>query len=191
IKKDTKIKLIEAGTNFSKIQIVTSTNNGKEYYAPAGQVPSVLNEIRTLTSDLTEIYEDKPDLNKLTDTVAREDVFNKKDLRSVKDSSEVLWYFINIDERKGWIKDSELTKISAYNWKAFGFEVLKDQADEFLYDPKSPTPFLNKLCSYLEGEDGEVDKYVTTAELQGAFRNQGKAKKISRLVCYHSSEWYW
>ncbi|HEX8575910.1 MAG TPA: hypothetical protein VF677_06410, partial [Flavobacterium sp.] len=43
IKKDTKIKLIEAGTNFSKIQIVTSTNNGKEYYAPAGQVPSVLN----------------------------------------------------------------------------------------------------------------------------------------------------
>jgi hypothetical protein len=89
IKKDTKIKLIEAGTNFSKIQIVTSTNNGKEYFAPAGQGPSVLNEIYTLTSDLTEIYEEKPDRNKLTDTEARKDVFNKKGLKSVKDSSEV------------------------------------------------------------------------------------------------------
>ncbi|HEX8549467.1 MAG TPA: hypothetical protein VF691_21070, partial [Cytophagaceae bacterium] len=165
-------------------------SDAKKYWIFAGHVPRGTTEIRDLTNDLTEIYEEQPSPERVEDTIEKEIILSKKDARIVKDPQGVEWYQFKIESKKGWIKngDAKLEKISAYNWKAFGFKILIDSEDKYIYDPKSPPTFLKEVWSLIDVDNSNI---LTTKELQNALKKPEIARQLSHMVCKHTSEWHY
>ncbi len=90
--------------------------------------------------------------------------------------------------KQGYIKtnDANIQKISAYNWEGFGFRLLEDKDNEFMYDNKNPNSFFTEICKVA---DSDGDSLLTQAELQNAFCNAFKVEQLSKMVVKHKSEW--
>lgn len=176
--------------NIQKRKVSYLVDGAKKYWIATGEVPTGTGEIRDLPTDLTTIYEQKPDPDRLQDKIDKEIIVSKKPFRSKKTPDGKVWYYVTIGQKSGWIKedDANLEQLSAYNWEAFGFKLLKDEEDQYLYDPKSPPAFLKDLWAKI---DTDSNKVLSTFELRAAFGNPELAVKLSHLICYHSSEWSW
>ncbi len=160
----------------------------KKCWIASNQVPPGTGEIRDSTNEISTIYEEKPDLNLLQETVNDEFIIAKKKCRKVTYSGGD-WYFIDTGTQKGWIKlGQQLTEISAYDWVEFGFNSIEDAEDQFIYDPTNPPAFLRTLWGKIN-KDNKID--LSSLELNRAFRNLKISKELSRMVCSHISEWSW
>src|SRR5690554_5452751 len=162
-----------------------------------------------LTADLQELYYKRPENDELEFEV-EQDVFKKTaDLEKI--GSEVdqnCWYKVkavrsNIDDNgkrtyspvEGYIKsdDSNVSSVSAYDWEAFGFEMLDSQADVFVFNnstegikESSAAEFLKAVWKHIDlNGDGELSR----PELANALKDSLAQQRLSRLVCYHQSEW--
>lgn len=162
-----------------------------------------------LTADLQELYYKRPENDELEFEV-EQDVFKKTaDLEKI--GSEVdqnCWYKVkavrsNIDDNgkrtyspvEGYIKsdDSNVSSVSAYDWEAFGFEMLDSQADAFVFnnstegiEESKASEFLKAVWKHIDlNGDGELSR----PELAKALKDSVAQQRLSRLVCYHQSEW--
>ncbi len=163
----------------------------------------------TLPQDINTLFYKKPKNNKTDSSLEHDFISNKseqeKNIVKIADSK---WYkikcitpvknqngFVQYQQIEGLIKsdDSKISKVSAFDWEAFGFKVYKDQPDTFVYhnsiqplEKITPPAFLKSAWSHI---DANGDGKLSSRELKDALQNQFAQQKLSKMICYHQSEW--
>ncbi len=120
-------------------------------------------------------------------------IISKKEIEEIKHGNDT-WYKLKIQdlrgERNGFIKsnDAKVSMVSAHDWTAFGFKVLKDQPDNFIFDAaeKNAPQFLQSVFKEI---DTNGDKKLSPNELRKGLNDMYVCERMSKLVCYHQSEW--
>ena len=163
-------------------KVLLSQNTSKAYVEPPEN-----------TSDKEEV------------TVNKEVMVDLRNFKKVKDNNDKTYYKITCsyyndykkETRKGWIKEDDLERFSAYNWEEFGFKAL-DAGSEYIYsiqdvlDKKENSEFIKGIWEHVDTTDKDTNKkdnILTEKELKDAFKNLEKAEYLSRLVCKHKNEW--
>ncbi|WP_143470962.1 hypothetical protein [Labilibaculum manganireducens] len=157
-----------------------------------------------LKADLATVYYRKPK-NDLIEVELNEDYIEAENqLKPVKTSENTTWYQLKITDRQGqqegYIESKDSTKISAHDWIAFGFKTFKDQSDDFVFDPdeKTAPKFLKEVWEQMDTkryENGEwvkdtaKDGKLSRRELLGGLNDCFVSEKLSKMICYHTSEW--
>jgi hypothetical protein len=150
----------------------------------------------TLSTELTEFYYEEPS-STANETMRELQILELPNIYIIQDSNGETWYYITCEDkgengskvtRKGWLKsDTSDTKqkISAYDWAEFGFKMIEDDSDEHFYEC-GESGFIDTLCKEM---DTDKSQSLDQRELQQAFKQPFYARKLSRLICYHTSEW--
>ncbi|HEX8545418.1 MAG TPA: hypothetical protein VF691_00575 [Cytophagaceae bacterium] len=161
-------------------------------------------DIRKISSDINELYLEKPVAGE-SGGIINTDVFIRKiNARKYKDSENKVWYHIKCsylkdgtrEIRKGWLKENDIQLVSAYDWKQFGFEIREDLEDKYVYDLEELPAFLKEIIDEVDTAESEVDNYdvdrkgiLTVSELRSALRKTHISRRLSQLVCKHTNEW--
>ncbi len=175
------------------------------FWVHKNQLPTgvTLGQYIKLNKNLETLYYQKPNKNDITDQfpndtdieteIVSDLIVSKKEIEEIKQGEET-WYKIKIHDyrgkREGLIKSTnpKTKRISAHDWTAFGFKVLKDQPNEFIFDAEeeeSPQ-FLKAVFKEM---DTDGNKNLSSIELQKGLHNMHVSERLSKLVCYHQSEW--
>lgn len=72
------------------------------------------------------------------------------------------------------------------SWKKWEFSIVNESPDDFVFDCTDKNSFMLKVCQELDSDNKEG---LTESEMQTALKKPEIARKLSRLVCYHNSEW--
>ncbi len=163
----------------------------------------------TLPQDISTLYYKKPKNDKTSSVIEHDHICTKEYLeQNIVKIANNTWYkikcltpiknkhgFVQHLEIEGLIKsdDSKIIKISAFDWEAFGFKVYKDQPDTFVYhnsikplEQITLPEFLKSAWSLIdENSDGQISSQEMRCALKDTFAQQ----KLSKMVCYHQSEW--
>ncbi len=158
-------------------------------------------EKTTLYVDVCKAYIEVPFRTDVEEvTVEKEKVVDLRKFKKAKDDKKDLWYKVVLDDTtssqcvavKGWVKEKDLDKFSAYDWQKFGFKDL-DAGNEYIYSVKDlckatdSTDFVTEIWDKTIDTDG--NKVLDILELIRAFSKPEIAQKLSRLVCKHKNEW--
>ncbi len=211
ITKDSVITLNEDAEQIAKGQTSRDVSytlpNGEHcYWVHKNNLPSeatMMGQYFTLNGDIDQLFESKPNKNFVspffpndseTQTELMGDhIIGKKEVEEIKQGNQT-WYEIKTQdyrgERKGYIKsdDEKVSKVSAHDWTAFGFKVLKDQPDNFIFDEteKNAPQFLKSVFKEM---DTDGNKKLSPQELRRGLNDMYVCERLSKLVCYHQSEW--
>ncbi len=158
-------------------------------------------EKTTLYVDVCKAYIEVPFRTDVEEvTVEKEKVVDLRKFKKVKDDKKDLWYKVVLDDTtssqcvavKGWVKEKDLDKFSAYDWQKFGFKDL-DAGNEYIYSVKDLREATDSADFVTEIWDKTIDtdgnKVLDILELIRAFSKPEIAQKLSRLVCKHKNEW--
>jgi hypothetical protein len=152
-----------------------------------------VNDTTKLKTAVTKAYIELPIKTDIeTICVEEETLINIQRSKKVKDDNDKWWYKIAIAQGTGWIKKTDLFLFTAYNWEEFGFEAI-DAGNEYIYSVKeildagNTDPFINTLWN--KAIDTNGDKVLQVGELNRAFYQPKKVKKLAHLVCKHKTEW--
>ncbi|MGQ1911699.1 hypothetical protein ACT3CE_18205 [Marinifilum sp. RC60d5] len=167
-----------------------------------------------LEKDLTTLYFREPKQDIFEFTLGQDEIFKNSDLSKTEiQEKDNTWYkiktftpeknehnFVHYNEIEGFIKKDITEKnintmclVSAFNWETFGFKIYKEQPDEFvlnksiaeLTQENSPA-FIKSVWNHID-ENG--DGKLTKRELRNALQDLFPQKKLSKMICYHQSEW--
>ncbi len=154
----------------------------------------------TLSAKVSKAYIELP-MSKEEEITIYEGEESIVDLRKCKkatDNNKDIWYKIVLDKFKiprrivrGWIKEKDLDKFSAYNWKKFGFKSL-DAGNEYVYsvkDLREATDSSTFVTEVWDAVDKDGNKILDVVELVRAFNKPEIVHKLSHLVCKHKNEW--
>lgn len=182
---------------YKEVEEITYRSNFKK-----GDVTKTLCDITEGYLVLPKDGKDAPDIE-----VEKEVMIDLRKGKKVPEGKDKKWVYITCNyfnknakvTKKGWILDKDLTKFSAYDWTQFGFKDF-DAGSERIYSVQDQaiavettgtaasgtSEFIETVWNFID-EDG--DELVDANELKRAYRSRGAAKKFSRMVCKHKSEW--
>lgn len=108
-----------------------------------------------------------------------------------------LWYGIKADGGiNGWVSENDVKVITPYDWP--GFKILKEEeANPFLLGKMAISKdlwadygdfplFFQKIIDDIDTND---DRKICLREIQAALKNEETARKLSRVISVHPSEW--
>ncbi|MBC7391081.1 MAG: hypothetical protein H7329_17885 [Opitutaceae bacterium] len=188
------------GIKIKKRNVKLEPTDNRKYWVANSKLPSGTSELQF---DLTELFLEDPG-TVLIDKVEVDVILRKNALKMVKDEHGIFWYFVKCSYLKdgarktksGWIKEQDVSPVSAYNWKEFGFSALEDLNDKFVYEFEETPAFLKKILKEIDTITQEQDAFdtdrpdiLTAFELRNALSKTHIAKGLSHLVCKHTSEW--
>ncbi len=166
-----------------------------EYWVKKDKLPADKKEkdVFETSQQLNELFLKKPQ-GEVTDVKTEAtNYLHQSEIKTIETYNGTKWHFLDLPDniytpKQGYIKinDANIHKISAYDWEGFGFRLLEDKDNEFLYDNENPNPFLTEICKVV---DSNGDSLLTQAELQAAFCNAFKVEQLSKMVVKHKSEW--
>ena len=208
ISKDSILVLNEDANSFKKGQTDRKVyymlpNDEQIFWISKDNLPAGVSEKQciTLKQDLSNLLYDRPykilnaDKFPNDSDTERELVcdcfFNKSELKKINANGDT-WYDIkmldNKGSYKGIIKASDTVLISEFDWTAFGFKVLKDQPDTFIFDAdQSDAPQF--LQSVFKEMNTDGDRTLSSRELRMGLNNMFVCDRLSKMVCFHQSEW--
>jgi len=186
----------------SKLIRIESRQNGKTRFVlfPFNQKPNVFwiandkikpNDKNELPeTSFAELYDIENDLNEdnATKIGIAEDTVLKGPLKEVKLGNDT-WYQLEINKKKGWIKDGTagLSRISPYQWKEWGFKVVDEDPDDFIFDGDEKGDYIKKLIK--EIDTGVKDDNISSSEMNNALKDKKIAKKLAGIINYHQTDW--
>jgi hypothetical protein len=137
-----------------------------------------------------ELYdsEDDPNPDKVAKITIAEDVILNGPLKEVKLGNDT-WYQLEINKKKGWIKDGTegLSRISPYKWGEWGFKVVKEDPDDFIFDGNEKGDYIKKLIKEIDTEVKDGD--ISVSEMNNAVKDRKIAKKLAGIINYHQTDW--
>jgi len=156
-------------------------------------------QYRELKADAVLCYKNpKGDSPSYILTLPEEDTFDVQLVEDVElaasnikdtltDASGALWHKVKrIHDKEGYkegyILDSDIEKTSAHDWTAFGFKINCIFPNHFVLS--SQNDYLKMIWKELGNED-ELEK----EELARDLKEQVMSRKLSKLICFHNSEW--
>lgn len=193
-----KILLKEVETTANATNEVQTTKTTKTTKTVPTLVTPNKGDQLNLKETISEYFLVKPEkVKNETITLDKDEIIAIRRLKKVKYDDEKHWYFVDnedvLNAKKGWIKDTDtnISKLSAYNWKDFGFETL-DAGDQYVYsvqellEATDTAAFIKKIWGIV---DANKDRQISAQEWQNAYKRIEVVKKFSKLVCKHQSEW--
>lgn len=144
-----------------------------------------------------ELYPEYPENNDLG-KIEGEIILPLRECEVFEQDKNQKWYYIKNKDYKdpkgnslrisGVVNAKEMDIFPAYNWEKFGFSISKQEKDKdtYIFDFDSATPLVKEVWSLVD-EDG--DKELTADEFRRAVHNKYKVDRLSKLICYHRSEW--
>ncbi|MBC7388980.1 MAG: hypothetical protein H7329_07215 [Opitutaceae bacterium] len=175
-----------------------------QYWIKNDKIPEGLAAIKELKEDLVELFLKDPTGIELKPVIKEDIIIRKNSAIVPKIAPADEWYFLKCsyltdgvrDTPSGWIKIAEVPTVSAFDWGAFGFKMLDNLADIFVYDlsqvPDDLKKEIDKIDNATQNEaDTENNKKgkLTTFELRSALAKTNVARGLSHLVCKHTNEW--
>ncbi|PKQ61441.1 hypothetical protein BZG02_15930 [Labilibaculum filiforme] len=130
-------------------------------------------------------------VKKVTQAGSDKFFYDIKTMTPVKDDKG----FVRSTEVQGFIKsdDANISEVSAHDWTVFGFETFKDQEDEFVFNKtveilkqENAPGFIKTVWKQID-KDG--NKILSSKELASGLGDEFVVKKLSKMICYHTSEW--
>ncbi len=179
--------------------VFANTPAGRSLSATATLIEPVTETIEydVLNADLTKIHILNPETSdKDSRTLESEVIVNYKNGTEYSDSDGNKWCLLDFKELKpngvarcykGLVKEADLADtFSAYDWEKFGFRVLEDPNNDYIYDFDNKSEFFTEICKLVDKDKNGV---IEPHELQSALNNHYTADQLSKLVCKHHSEW--
>ena len=177
-----------------KVRYVIPEDEREKCWVKKSSLGEKKNNTLEIGKDISECYRVNPEaiiFQKESGKTAEEMVIKLEGMETAHDEKKNLWYHINSGGVDGWIveSDTRIKKLSAFDWP--GFKIAKEEGDT-AYDPvidfKNLSPFFKKIVDEIN-----IDKDKSTIskeELTQALKNENIARKLSRLICFHQSEWW-
>jgi hypothetical protein len=183
-------------TDSWRIIVVDVAEPAREYWVKHSLLTDK-NGITQLSATTDECWSKNPDdvIVSTVGTVPYECVVSSKGTARDKDG---VWHKVVAGNIAGWIKETDTQKVNPYNWLECGYYVVKEKEDDNIFfsdnsndnsqiDYSNLNDFFKSVFDHI---DTSKDKLIEEAELRAAFANQETAHKLSRLICYHQTEWY-
>jgi len=193
LSKDSILKYVSGyvkGKNNPKRIVLFSFNQKPNiFWIANGKIkPNDKNEL--LETAFADLYDIENDLNadNATKIEIAEDTILKGPLKEVKLANDI-WYQLEIDKKKGWIKKGTdgLSRISPYKWAEWGFKVVKEDPNDFIFDGDEKNDYITKLCKEIDTE--KVDDNISESEMNKAHKNRKIANKLAGVINYHLTDW--
>ncbi len=203
----TYVKKSPNNTNEKPWRIVTFTAEDTGLYIKKEDVKDQQEKkVHTLTDPITELYCMNPK-GKSDGSTGQELILKHTELPVLTIGKEN--YYLNEKNTNGLpfgltVKQTDqFEKISPHNWEAFGFAIQNKEPYNFYYskDNCQGSPFLKDAYGIMDGhmltEKGKIKKdpdnpangEISKEELLMGIKSAGVQKKLSRMICYHTSEW--
>lgn len=151
------------------------------------------------TKDCCTEYPDAPLFERKAEKVTQDCIITRRGVKTVKDG-ETLWYKVKPGSIEGWVQESGIKEVSPYDWP--GFRILKEDSSEVesylplgntsqdnWVDYEKLTPFFKKIFDQIDTEENSKGR-ITKDEMKSALGKPEIETKLSRLICYHQSEWW-
>lgn len=163
---------------------------------PTVEVEPVTVEYDVINLDLSEVHLLNPEAEVSNNKLEVDVVIDLKKGKEYKDDSGKVWRLFDFSDYradgtlaayKGLVKEDDLKdRFSAYDWAKFGFRILEDANNDYIFDFKERSDFFKEVCKLVdEDKNGILEPH----ELQSALNNPYTADKLSKLVCKHHNEW--
>ena len=163
---------------------------------PTVEVEPVTVDYDVLNLDLSEVHLLNPEAKTTNNKLEIDVVIDLKKGSEYKDDNGKVWRLLDFSEYradgtlaayKGLVKEDDLKdRFSAYDWAKFGFRILEDVNNDYIFDFKERSDFFKEICKLVdEDKNGILEPH----ELQSALNNPYTADKLSKLVCKHHNEW--
>lgn len=163
---------------------------------PTVEVEPVTVEYDVINLDLSEVHLLNPEAEVSNNKLEVDVVIDLKKGKEYKDDSGKVWRLLDFSDYradgtlaayKGLVKEDDLKdRFSAYDWAKFGFRILEDANNDYIFDFKERSDFFKEVCKLVdEDKNGILEPH----ELQSALNNPYTADKLSKLVCKHHNEW--
>ena len=194
ITSDTKFSLVRNhGTDDRVISV--DAPDPKEYWIKR----SLLGSNNALKETSDDCYVNNPDAVSYPNigTIPYDCTASSK---AISHDEGIVWHQVEAGGMQGWIKESDVTKVSPYDWLGCGFSSIKEEdKDKSIWSDHSktedsridieyaPEPFK----SILNAIDTTPDGKISQDELLTAMATPATAYKLSRLICRHQTEWWY
>lgn len=163
---------------------------------PTVEVEPVTVEYDVINLDLSEVHLLNPEAEVSNNKLEVDVVIDLKKGKEYKDDDGKVWRLLDFSDYradgtlaayKGLVKEDDLKdRFSAYDWAKFGFRILEDANNDYIFDFKERSDFFKEVCKLVdEDKNGILEPH----ELQSALNNPYTADKLSKLVCKHHNEW--
>ncbi|MCT4671792.1 MAG: peptidoglycan DD-metalloendopeptidase family protein [Prolixibacteraceae bacterium] len=209
--KDSILHLVEIIDDLRKVYYISSKVKYKYWIKKSdiGLTSKPSDIFKITQDDIINCYKEKPKADLKNDILChdyfvREDKLKKDTVRVIDEK----WYKIKTStpardknnlivnrQVEGFIKtdDTHIEHVSPYDWEAFGFKVYSDQPDVFLYN-QDAKPLEDIECpEFLKSVWGVINsdksRQISNKEFRYAQRNLNSQQRLSKMVCYHQSEW--
>jgi len=191
-----KLKLIaKDGEKNRKVRYIVPEGEAERYWVKRSLLGEIEDNTVTTKTDIPECFRQNPEaitFYKQSGKTA-EDLFIKIDgIEKAQDEEKNLWYHIKNQAVDGWICDGDtenLKMLSAFDWP--GFSIQKEAGDA-AYDPmidfKNLSPFFKRIVDEINTDRDKA--FITNEELKKAVKDEKIAYRLSRLICFHQSEWW-
>ncbi len=175
------------------VKFVCDEESAERFWVKRSDVGEIKNDTVEPKADLNTVFRQNPNaikFEKEAGTVTAESFCPIEECESAKDDKGALWYKVKAEGAEGWIaeNDPKLEMQSAFDWQ--GFKVIKEEGDnayDMLIDYKRVSPFFQKIFDEI---DTSKDQKISQEEMQKALKDEKTSGKLSKLICYHPSEWW-
>jgi len=191
-----KLKLVARdGETDRKVKYSVPAEEAERYWVKKSLLGEIKGDTAVTSKDIPECFRQNPDALSFQKEVGKttEDLLIKIDgIETSKDEEKRHWYHIKTPTVDGWICENDtenLKKLSAFDWP--GFRIAKEAGDT-AYDPiidfKNLSPFFKRIVDEINTDSDK--SVISREELKKAMKDESIAYKLSRLICFHQSEWW-
>jgi hypothetical protein len=177
-----------------RVVVVDSGSSAKKYWVRRSQLKDVKGTKEHI-ADTNECWSENPDevVVSPAGTVPYECVVPSKGTARDRD---VTLYEVEVGGATGWIKESDVKKVNPFNWIDCSFSIIKEESSDgwTLSDSNEDTRIdFNKLPVFFKSIFKQIDtsgnKIIEELELKHAMSKPETAQKLSRMICFHRTEW--
>lgn len=187
ITEKTEFKLVQpVGKDLRKIEFTIPATKANMGWVETSKLDEGDDDTATVNTN-TPCYKENPGLSVFTTIAGKTDdtmFIALKGAKIADDEKNQLWYKVGSDS---WIceKDNNCKKISPFDWPEF--ESNKEKNPNPIIDFENPNPFFKKI---IDSINTNKDKEISEQELKLAQKLPDLSRKLSRIICYHQSEWW-
>ncbi len=175
------------------VKFVCDEEYAERFWVKRSDFEEVDDKTAVAQTDLSSVYRHNPNTMKYeidAGSVTDDSFIKIEACETAKDETGVLWYKVKADGVEGWISQTDplLEKQSVFDWK--GFRVVKEDGDcayDMLINYRRTPPFFKKI---FEEIDVSGDKKICKEEMLEALRDSTISERLSKLICFHPSEWW-
>jgi len=190
-----KLKLVaKDGETNRKVKYAVPEEEAEKYCVKKTLLGEIKNNTSTIFKDIPECYRVNPEtvvFQKESCKITEDLLIKLEGIETKRDDEKKKWYHIKTSGIDGWISEDDVNvkKLSAFDWP--GFRITKEEGDT-AYDPIIDFSNLSLFFRQIIDEiNTDSDKSVISKEeLKKAMKDEKIARRLSRLICFHQSEWW-